>query len=103
MTVPLHGCSPADKPDGSGTVSGLEKLLRAVSVATMLMTVPQVLNIWIGHDAGAVSLVAWASYLGAACLWFVYGLRKKDKTIYLPCVGWILLDTAVVIGVIVYS
>jgi uncharacterized protein with PQ loop repeat len=103
MTVPLHGCSPVDKPDGSAPVSGLEKVLRAVSVATMLMTVPQVLTIWIGHNAGAVSLVAWASYLVAACLWFVYGLRRKDRTIYLPCVGWILLDTAVVIGVIVYS
>ena len=103
MTVPIHGCAPAGKPDGAAAVGGLEKVLRAVSVATMLMTVPQVLKIWVGHDAGAVSLVAWASYLIAACLGLVYGLRKKDKTIYLPCVGWILLDTAVVIGVIVYS
>ena len=103
MTMPLHDCSPVIKSDGSAAVSGLEKVLRAVSIATMLMTVPQVLTIWIGRDAGAVSLVAWAAYLFAACLWFVYGLRKKDKTIYLACVGWILLDAAVVIGVIVYS
>jgi uncharacterized protein with PQ loop repeat len=103
MTVPFHDSSPVAKPDGSVAVSGLEKVLRAVSVATMIMTVPQVLSIWIGRDAGAVSLVAWASYLFSACLWFVYGLRKKDKTIYLACMGWILLDTAVVIGVIVYS
>jgi uncharacterized protein with PQ loop repeat len=103
VTVPLHGCAPADRPYGAAAVGGLETVLRAVSVATMLMTVPQVLKIWVGHDAGAVSLVAWVSYLVAACLWFVYGLRKKDKTIYLPCVGWILLDTAVVVGVIVYS
>jgi uncharacterized protein with PQ loop repeat len=103
MTNPLHDCSPVVKSHGTTAVSGLEKVLRIVSVATMLMTVPQVLTIWIGRDAGAVSLVAWASYLFAACLWFVYGLRKKDKTIYLACMGWILLDAAVVIGVIVYS
>src|SRR5438445_13074881 len=83
-------------------VSGLEQVLRGLSVFTMLMTVPQVLTIWMGHNAGGVSLISWVSYLIAACLWFVYGLRKHDKTIYLACVGWVLLDLAVVTGVIVY-
>ena len=83
--------------------SGLEKVLRGLSVFTMLMTVPQVLTIWVGHNAGGVSLVSWVSYLIAACLWFVYGVQKHDKTIYLACVGWVLLDAAVVIGVVVHG
>jgi uncharacterized protein with PQ loop repeat len=86
----------------SPPVSGLERILRVLSVFTMLMTVPQVLTIWVGRDAGGVSLVSWASYLLAACLWFVYGLQKHDKTIYLACIGWVLLDAAVVVGVIVH-
>jgi uncharacterized protein with PQ loop repeat len=69
----------------------------------MIMTIPQILTIWIGRNAGGVSLISWASYLFTACLWFVYGLRKRDKTIYLACVGWIILDAAVVIGIVVYS
>ena len=69
----------------------------------MLMTLPQVLTIWVGRNAGGVSLISWAAYLVGACLWFVYGLRKRDETIYLACIGWILLDAAVVIGVIVYG
>jgi uncharacterized protein with PQ loop repeat len=83
-------------------VTGLGKLLRGLSVFTMLMTVPQVLAIWIEHNAGGVSLISWVSYLIGACLWFVYGLQKRDKTIYLACVGWVLLDLAVVIGIVVY-
>jgi len=99
---------PADASCVTGSpnpqpVSGLEKVLRGLSVFTMLMTVPQVLTIWVGRDAGGVSLVSWASYLLAACLWFVYGLQKHDKTIYLACVGWVVLDVAVVIGVIVHG
>jgi uncharacterized protein with PQ loop repeat len=90
--------SPVSTP-----VSGLERILRLVSVLTMLMTVPQVLTIWIGGNAAGVSLVSWAAYLFAACLWFVYGLHKNDKTIYLACVGWVLLDAAIVIGVIVHN
>lgn len=82
-------------------VSGLEKALRSLSVVTMLMTVPQVLAVWVGPHPGGVSLVSWVAYLVAACLWFVYGLRKRDKTIYLACIGWVVLDAAIVTGVIV--
>ena len=96
-------CSPGTKSRSSPSVSGLERILRGLSVVTMLMTVPQVLTIWIGRDASGVSLVSWISYLFAACLWFVYGLQKRDKTIYLACIGWILLDGAIVIGLVIYS
>ncbi len=89
-------------PQSSVPVSGLERVLRGLSVFTMLMTVPQVLTIWVQHEASGVSLVSWVSYLFSACLWFVYGLQKRDKTIYLACVGWVLLDAAIVIGIIIY-
>ena len=81
--------------------TGLEKILRALSVVTMVMTVPQVLAVWTSPSASGVSLVSWAAYLVSACLWLVYGLQKRDKTIYLACIGWIALDAAIVAGVIV--
>ena len=89
--------------DTSPSVSSLEKVLRSLSIITMLMTVPQVFTVWVGRNAGGVSLVSWASYLIAACLWFVYGIQKNDKTIYLACVGWIVLDAAIVLGVIIHG
>ncbi len=98
--LPADGQSVTQPPDAPA-VSGLEKILRGLSIFTMLMTVPQVLTIWVERNAGGVSLVSWVSYLISACLWFVYGLQKRDKTIYLACVGWVLLDAAIVTGVIV--
>jgi uncharacterized protein with PQ loop repeat len=100
--LPADGASVTAAPDPS-SVSGLEKVLRGLSVFTMLMTVPQVLTIWVSRDAGGVSLVSWLSYLLAACLWFVYGVQKRDKTIYLACVGWVVLDAAIVVGVLVHG
>ena len=87
---------------GRPPVTALERVLRSMSVLTMLMTVPQVVAIWIGRDARNVSLSSWATYLVSACLWFVYGIHKHDRTIWVPCIGWILLDAAIVIGVLVY-
>jgi len=76
----------------------LSRVLGGMSVFTMLMTVPQVLVIWIGGKAAGVSIVSWSAYLLSAVLWFWYGLRKGDRNIYLPCIGWMLLDAAVIVG-----
>jgi len=96
-------CAPINKPNGAGAAGVLERVLRVMSVVTMLMTVPQVLNIWIDGNAGGVSIVSWSAYLVSACLWLVYGLKKHDKTIYLACIGWIVLDAAIVAGVMVHG
>lgn len=101
MTMLPADCAAVTAAPGTPPASGLEKFLRFLSVVTMLMTVPQVLAVWVGRDAGGVSLLSWGAYLFSACLWFVYGFRKRDKTIYLACMGWIVLDAAIVIGVIV--
>ena len=93
--------TPAGVASLSETV--LSRLLGGMSVFTMLMTVPQVLTIWIGHQAAGVSVVSWSAYLLSAVLWFCYGLQKRDKNIYLPCIGWVGLDAAVIVGAVVYT
>ena len=93
--------TPAGHASRSETL--LRRVLGGMSVFTMLMTVPQVLTIWAGHRAAGVSVISWSAYLLSAILWFWYGLQKRDKNIYLPCVGWIALDIAVIVGAVVYA
>ena len=93
--------TPAGHASQSDTT--LRRVLGGMSVFTMLMTVPQVLTIWVGHQAAGVSVVSWSAYLLSAILWFWYGLQKRDKNIYLPCVGWVGLDAAVIAGAVIYA
>ena len=102
MTMLPADCAAVTAAPGTPPPSGLEKFLRVLSVVTMLMTVPQVLAVWVGRDAGGVSLLSWGAYLFSACLWFIYGLQKRDKTIYLACIGWIALDALIIIGVVIH-
>jgi uncharacterized protein with PQ loop repeat len=90
------------EPEPSPGFSPLDRAISLMSALTMLSTVPQVLQVWVGSASG-VSLVSWASYLVAACLWLIHGVRKHDKSIYVACIGWIILDAAIVIGVIVHQ
>lgn len=79
----------------------LERLLRWLAVITMLMTVPQVIAVWRG-DAAGVSLLSWLTYLASEVAWLVYGLQKRDATIWAVCIGWIALDAAIVAGIVVH-
>jgi uncharacterized protein with PQ loop repeat len=79
----------------------LEKMLRLLAVLTMVMTVPQVISVWSHDNVGGVSLVSWIAYLISSVAWLVYGLQKHDRTIWLVCIGWIVLDVAIVAGILV--
>ncbi len=93
--------TPTGADSSSDTV--LRRLLGGMSIFTLLMTVPQVLTIWIGQQAAGVSVLSWSAYLLSAVLWFWFGVQERDKNIYLPCVGWIGLDAAVIAGALIYG
>ena len=80
----------------------LHRLLAGMSLFTMAMTVPQVWTVWVGRESAGVSLWSWGAYLAAALLWLWHGLRQGDRNIYLPCIGWVLLDAAVIAGVVAH-
>jgi uncharacterized protein with PQ loop repeat len=81
----------------------MKQLLGALSIFTLVMTVPQILAIWVSREAAGVSLLSWSAYWISALVWFWYGIRKRDRNIYLPCLGWLLLDGAVVVGAVLYG
>src|SRR5258706_5765328 len=100
MSVMLGDGPAVCPPENAPPPTRLEKSLRVLSVVTMLMSVPQAVSVWTEGGAG-VSVLTWITYLVSAVVWFFYGLKKRDKTIYLACVGWMLIDTAIVVGVFV--
>jgi uncharacterized protein with PQ loop repeat len=80
-----------------------KQILAGLSIFTLLMTVPQILVIWLSRQAAGVSLLSWSAYWVSAFVWFFYGLRKRDRNIYLPCIGWLVLDGAVIVGAWLYG
>ena len=81
----------------------IKRLLGSLSICTMVMTVPQVFIIWVSHRAAGISMLSWGAYLVSAVVWLWYGLQRHDKNIYLPCIGWIMLDSAVIVGTLIYG
>lgn len=80
----------------------MKRVLGALSIFTLVMTAPQVVAVWSGRRVTGVSLISWSAYLVSALVWLVYGLRKRDRNIFLPCLGWIAMDAAVILGVVIH-
>lgn len=95
-----HG--PGSPQSNKARRSPVAGLLPFVSIASMVMTLPQIWTIWVDRQVAGVSLLSWGTYLLGACLWLVHGLALRDKTIYVACIGWIFLNGAVVLGVLVF-
>jgi hypothetical protein len=96
-----QSASSKEIPVGKHSNGGLlAKILPVLSVVTMAFTVPQVWAVWTQSNTTGVSLLSWGAYFVAACLWLVDGLRKGDKTIWIACIGWVVLDGAVFLGVL---
>ena len=100
MTAPPDCGSTRNAQDGGPPKTPYDRLVNAFSLVTMAMTVPQAVTAWRGPVEG-VSLLSWATYLLSACLWLAYGLRRHNRTIWVPCLGWIALDAAIVLGILV--
>ena len=81
----------------------MKQVLGGLSIFTLLMTVPQIVAIWATRQAAGVSVLSWSAYWISALVWFLYGLRKGDRNIYLPCIGWLVLDGAVVVGALTFG
>lgn len=94
-------------PDSGSRATDDDTLLRralgGMSVFTLAMTLPQVWTIWAQRQAAGVSVLSWGAYLLSALLWLAFGLRKRHRNIWLPCVAWIVLDVGVVAGALRYG
>ncbi len=80
----------------------LNKLIYFVSILIPFFTIPQVAKIWYYHNAEGVSLLSWTVYLCASIVWIYYGIVYKEKPIILLNSLMIIMDGAIIIGILRY-
>jgi uncharacterized protein with PQ loop repeat len=70
-----------------------------VALITPFMALPQLWLIVQGKAAG-VSLITWATFLIIAVVWLLYGLKHKIRPMILVQSAWIVIDSAIVVGLL---
>lgn len=80
----------------------LDILIYPVALLSPIMTIPQLTQVWVQKDVAGISLATWGSYAVVSGFWFIYGLHHKEKPVAISGVLLFVLDTAIVLGVLLY-
>ena len=83
--------------------STIEKLAYAVGIASPIVTLPQVLQIWMTQNASGVSLVTWVCYLVIVTVMTMYGIIHKEKPIIIMNGSLIFVDLLIIIGILMFG
>tara|TARA_Y100000310_G_C20672169_1_gene810865 strand:+ start:1218 stop:1541 length:324 start_codon:yes stop_codon:yes gene_type:complete len=91
------------KKSKSKLISYVDKFVYAGGIFAWIMTMPQVWKIWASKSATGVSMFTWLTFAILSVLWVFYGILHKDKRIIFIYTGFVILDTFIVVGTLLYG
>jgi len=80
----------------------INTLIIPVAVLQPLMTLPQIFVIFDNRSARNVSIFTWVAYNLASAMWLYYGIVHKEKAIIITQVLWLIVQTVVISGILIY-
>ncbi len=100
----LHNFHKRKRTSHSNKFVGFfDHFIYIVAIVIPLMTIPQILKIWVNKSAQDVSLISWIAYLFSALCWLTYSIIHKNKPLIINSALWVLLESFVIVGVIIYG
>lgn len=81
----------------------IDRFAYAGGVAAPILTIPQLLEIWIGQSAAGVSLFTWGSYLILSIYWTAYGIIHRYKPIIVMYASQASIQIFIILGILLYK
>lgn len=81
----------------------LDLVIYPIGFLGILAAIPQVVEIWILHNAHGVSVLSWSCWAVLSFFWTLYGLAHKAPAISLINGIWVLINLTVALGAYLYA
>lgn len=81
----------------------MDKLIYVVGIIGPIMTIPQILKIWVDKNAAGISIITWLTYAIISVFWLLYGIMHKEKPIIFASFLLFIFDAFVVVGALTYG
>jgi uncharacterized protein with PQ loop repeat len=78
----------------------LDESMFFIALISPIMTIPQVLTIWVDGQKDGVSLISWVTYLFTSIFWVIYGIVHKEKLILTTNGIWIVINMLIIAGLL---
>lgn len=90
-------------PSARMSVQLLDHIAIAAGIIGPIMTLPQVYQIFALQNAAGVSAVSWGAFAILDIPFILYGVVHRDRLIIVTYILWIVMNTAVAAGAIIYN
>ncbi len=73
------------------------------TIATPLFELPQAYAIFSNHSAAGVSIWTWGFFCLAGVVWMIYAIRHKLLPLLVTNILYLVIESAIVVGIFMYS
>jgi uncharacterized protein with PQ loop repeat len=80
----------------------LDVAIYPIGGLSLILTLPQVYEVWVLHKVDGISLITWSMWTLSSFFWCAYGAVHKATAIMFMQIGWIVLYTMVITGVLIF-
>jgi uncharacterized protein with PQ loop repeat len=81
----------------------LDSLVLFAGILGPLMTLPQIWEIYVMQNASGVSVSTWGMMSFFNCIWLAYGIVHKSKLLTITYILWLIVNTTITIGALIYG
>ncbi len=81
----------------------LDKAIYIVGIFGLVMTIPQILRIYLEQNVSGISILTWVAYLIMSMTWVAYGIVHKEKPLVITYSLWVIMKSIIIFGVILYN
>ncbi len=81
----------------------INRLIVPIAIIQPLMTIPQIMTIFVNKSASDVSIVTWVAYEIGSSLWLYFGVVHKIKSIIITQTLWLIIHSLMIIGILLYK
>lgn len=90
-------------PARSAWLRFLDRTVLVIGVIGPLMSIPQILKIYLLQDATGVSVIFWGACAILDIPWILYGFVHRERPIIVTYSMWLVMNIAVFTGAIHYG
>lgn len=80
----------------------IDRIIYFAAIIYPLTTIPQIVDIFTRKSSANISLATWVSYELFTFIFLWYAIEKKLMPLIIEYLLWILAETLVVVGILMY-
>jgi len=92
----------APYPHPNKFIQAIDYSALTIGILIPLMTLPQIIQIFVTKDASSISIPTWGAYIFSSCFWFAYAVIHKSRPLIVNSVMWLIVNVLVVIGALIF-